>query len=161
MENASSRDCCWTRPREFSFDIVLWCAYNIDKGNACSNKRSPGIHPHGCPKTLSTQDEKTLIERAVCPKQTAYFFIPYLSHRYSTKARMLETEPKTPIASLILEVICTTLPQKIFPARALHATQFRTSREWWQPSFWTKTKQWIPTKFKVAKKPTAVKKIDD
>ena len=49
------------------------CAYNIDKGNACSNKRSPGRHPHGCPKTLSTQDEKTLIERAVCPKQTARF----------------------------------------------------------------------------------------
>ena len=114
MENASSRD-CWTRPREFSFDIVLWCAYNIDKGNACSNKRSPGSHPHGCPKTLSTQDEKTLIERAVCPKQTAHFFLPYLSHRYSTKARILETEPKIPIASMMHEVICITPFGKYFP----------------------------------------------
>lgn len=73
------------------------------------------------PLQLSTRLQKTysfnlvrlyLTARAVCPKQTAYFFIPYLSHRYSTKARILETEPKTPIASLILEVICTTPPSE-------------------------------------------------
>ena len=29
------------------FDIALWNAYNIDKGNACSNKRSPGRNPIG------------------------------------------------------------------------------------------------------------------
>lgn len=41
-------------------------------------------------------------------QQTAHFFFPYLSYRYIAKAKMLETEPNTPIASIMHKVICTT-----------------------------------------------------
>lgn len=91
--------------------------------------------------------------------QMAHFFLSYLSYRYIAKAKMLETEPNTPIASIMHKVICTTSHGKPSREGLTFASFPHLAGGWGRPPFHPKAEEWISTFVIITGKPVTVKVI--